>query len=130
MPARQLIDEIVGTSIPTGYNPQATATNTPRDNRFTRAAKTWLADQTCAACGRSDHLEAHHVLPFHLYPQFEMDPRNWIALGRHPDHLNCHLIVGHLGDYEAFNPLVRELAATLQFSRRLSQAILAAIRTG
>lgn len=129
MNAREFVDNLIGQIIPAGYSPSATAANTPRNPKFTHAAQTWLNDQTCAACGRPDHLEAHHVLPFHLYPQFEMDPRNWIALGRHPDHLNCHLIIGHLGDFEAFNPLVRELAATLLFNRRLSQAILHAIRS-
>jgi hypothetical protein len=44
--------------------------------------------------------------PFHLYPQLELDPSNLITLceikGR--DH---HLLIGHLDDWESYNPNVR-----------------------
>ena len=29
---------------------------------------------TCAACGRNKKLEIHHIKPFHLNPELELDP--------------------------------------------------------
>ncbi len=59
----------------------------------------------CEACGGKP-VEVHHVRPFHLWPESELDPKNLIALCK-----RCHLLIGHLGDYRASNPLVREDAA-------------------
>jgi hypothetical protein len=61
----------------------------------------------CAACGISDHLEVHHVLPFHDDPARELDPDNLITLCKRP---GCpgHFLFGHLGDYKHSNPHVRD----------------------
>ena len=59
----------------------------------------FIHGKTCAACTRRTGLEAHHVKPFHLHPDRELDPENLIALCR-----SCHLMVGHLGDWPAYNP--------------------------
>ncbi len=61
----------------------------------------------CAACGYTGHgLQVHHIKPFHLHPNLELDPTNLITLceikGR--DH---HLLIGHLDDWESYNPNVR-----------------------
>jgi 5-methylcytosine-specific restriction protein A len=71
------------------------------------------AHPDCAACGGTDHLEVHHVLPFHLFPRLELAPTNLITLcesGRAG--VLCHLHYGHCGDWAAFNPLVRRHAAS------------------
>jgi 5-methylcytosine-specific restriction endonuclease McrA len=54
---------------------------------------------TCQACGRSDNLEVHHIEPFHLRPEKELDPNNLITLCSKP----CHLTFGHLMDYKSWN---------------------------
>ena len=63
----------------------------------------------CRWCGGDHDLEVHHIHPFHDCPERELDPRNLITLcdarGR-----QCHLRVGHLGDWRGFNPVVRRLA--------------------
>lgn len=66
-----------------------------------------LHEPACVACGyRGQGLQVHHIKPFHLYPDLELDPRNLITLcevkGR--DH---HLLLGHLDDWESYNPKVR-----------------------
>ena len=65
---------------------------------------------TCEACGfggdKDDLLEVHHVLDFRLFPEKELDSTNLITLCP-----RCHLVFGHLGDWKAFNPCVREDAA-------------------
>ena len=62
---------------------------------------------TCAVCGKKGTalkpLNAHHLAPFHLHPEDELNPRNLISLCR-PD----HLLFGHLNNFKAFNPNVEE----------------------
>lgn len=61
----------------------------------------------CMVCGTRRGLQVHHIKPFHLHPQLELDHGNLITLceldGR--DH---HLLVGHLDDWHSFNANVRE----------------------
>lgn len=54
---------------------------------------------TCAACGRNKKIEVHHIKPFHLYPELELDPDNLISLCDDP----CHFIFGHLMNYRSWN---------------------------
>ena len=63
------------------------------------------AHPECAVCGRTDGCEVHHVQTFSLYPERECDPSNLITLCR-----RHHIEWGHLGDYNASNPLVRQEA--------------------
>ncbi|GCE16544.1 HNH endonuclease [Dictyobacter kobayashii] len=58
-------------------------------------------------CGhRGKGLQVHHIKPFHLYPELELDPNNLITLceirGR-----THHLLIGHLDDWESYNIRVR-----------------------
>ena len=63
----------------------------------------------CEACGTRHDLNVHHVQPFHLYPDKELDPDNLITLCR-----PCHLKYGHACDdqghvnWSCENPHVRE----------------------
>jgi hypothetical protein len=68
----------------------------------------------CAACGTSAALNVHHVEPFHIRPELELDPSNLLTLCR--EH---HFRIGHDPDgpwrpkkpnWSASNPLVREHA--------------------
>jgi hypothetical protein len=50
-------------------------------------------------------LDVHHIFPRHLFPDVARDPDNLITLCRRYD---CHLRVGHFGNYSKFwNPKVR-----------------------
>lgn len=72
----------------------------------------------CEACGQKDHLQVHHILPFHVDPKLELDPSNLITLCTDgPCNLNCHFVWGHLGNTKCNNPNVREDAAF--FRKRL-----------
>ena len=44
----------------------------------------------CEACGSREDLNVHHVVPFHVDPSKELDPRNLLTLCR--EH---HLSLGH-----------------------------------
>jgi 5-methylcytosine-specific restriction enzyme A len=67
-------------------------------------------EPTCMACGSTDNLQVHHVLPFHFCillgrPELELDQRNLITLCEGTD--NHHLLLGHLDDWPSYNQDVR-----------------------
>lgn len=73
-----------------------------------------LLHPTCEVCGSSSKLEVHHIKPFHLHPDLELDPANFVTLceSKKIGGLNCHLIFGHLGSFKSFNVSVLKDAAT------------------
>ena len=59
----------------------------------------------CEACGGSDRVEVHHLMPFHSHPELELEPRNLLTLCvSGPGGMSCHLVIGHGGDWRARNP--------------------------
>lgn len=59
---------------------------------------------TCIFCGGSRKLEVHHILPFHLHPELELDPSNLATLCEEDKGgINCHLHAGHLGSFKSYN---------------------------
>ena len=66
---------------------------------------------TCEACGSTTRLQVHHVHPFHLHPELELNPNNLICLCM--DSSDCHLKIGHGDDWKAFNPNVRQDSAVV-----------------
>ena len=66
----------------------------------------------CAVCGDKNKLEVHHIKPFHLYPELELDPDNLITMCESRSYgIICHLLIGHNGSYKDINPDVVEHAA-------------------
>jgi hypothetical protein len=125
---RAFIDQILGAALDLGIDPDATPANTKRNPRFAREAKLWLKDKRCIVCGGRIRLQAHHKYPFHLFPSLEMDERYWRPLCEGDHRLNCHLLVGHGGDFSGFNPLVDELAGIMHFILRTNSVLLRVIR--
>lgn len=67
----------------------------------------------CALCGGKKKLEVHHRRPFHLHPELELDPSNFVTLCENKgDGINCHLAFGHLGSFQSYNPDVDDDTAT------------------
>jgi 5-methylcytosine-specific restriction endonuclease McrA len=65
----------------------------------------------CSACPSTKKLELHHIKSFHEYPELELDPENVICLCRSKKWgQNCHLNIGHKGNYRDINPDVRRMA--------------------
>jgi hypothetical protein len=61
----------------------------------------------CACCGSSKKVEVHHIVPFHVAPDQELNPNNLISLCENKKYgINCHLLLGHLGNYRNINPSV------------------------
>ncbi|WP_165422930.1 HNH endonuclease [Ktedonosporobacter rubrisoli] len=66
-----------------------------------------LREPACVACGYRGHkLQVHHIKPFHLHPELELDPNNLITLceARGREH---HLLLGHLGAWDSYNEHIR-----------------------
>lgn len=79
---------------------------------------------TCSVCGSKVSVEVHHIRPFHLAPELELEFDNLISLCESKKYgVNCHLFFGHLGNYKTANPHLREDVKRWQdrFSERKEQ---------
>lgn len=56
----------------------------------------------CEACGSVRRTQVHHIQPFHLHPELELEPSNLISLCM--DTAEDHLVLGHSGSWRAWNP--------------------------
>ena len=73
-----------------------------RSPMWEHARRQWIVkNPACAVCETEKGCEVHHKLPFHLHPERELDPTNFITLCR--DH---HYLFGHLLNWSAYNPEV------------------------
>lgn len=94
-----------------------TLASSPRSKEWSKVRDAWIKENhVCAACGGTENLQVHHVKPFQFYPELELDPTNFITLCEKPSR-NCHLNIGHSGDWKAWNPNVVE-DAKLMLKRR------------
>jgi hypothetical protein len=85
----------------------------PRSGKWSTVRKHHLEkNPTCAACGGTTLLNVHHIQPFHIHPELELDPTNLITLCEDPMKL-CHCAVGHAFDWKSYVPTVVEDAAYL-----------------
>lgn len=89
------------------FLPSGQVSGAERSGKWPALRKQILDEQpTCEACGGRDGCKPHHIKPFHVYPELELERSNVIVLCD-----QCHLMLGHLGDWPAWNPRVREDAA-------------------
>ena len=82
-----------------------------RSSKWPKTRKKFLLENPCCAvCGRDNgKREVHHIKPFHLHPELELDPNNLITLCENKKNgVNCHLLFGHLGCYRSFNENVKK----------------------
>ena len=67
-------------------------------------AKHLVEKNECYICKSKKKLEVHHIIPFHIAPDLELEPNNLITLCENKKYgINCHLLVGHLGNYRRTN---------------------------
>lgn len=84
---------------------------TPRSPRWKSVRREHLlANPRCIVCGSTRGVVPHHVVPFHVAPERELDPSNLVTLCEGPT-FNCHLFFGHLKRWDRHNPDVTEDAA-------------------
>jgi 5-methylcytosine-specific restriction endonuclease McrA len=84
-----------------------------RSHEWGRVRKEHLAIfSDCEACSSREKLEVHHIEPFHLFPDKELDKNNLITLCK-----SCHLVIGHLRDYQIYNRQIRLDCSTFRLKR-------------
>jgi hypothetical protein len=100
-----------------GHLPRPASYGAERSGKWPALERNWLkVHPCCAGCGTTEQVSVHHKRPFHLHPDLELDSGNLISLcEKH----NCHLMLGHSGDWHAYNPHVEEDAKFL--ARRVQQ---------
>jgi hypothetical protein len=94
----------------------------PRSSKWPTVRRKHLSEHPiCAGCGRTEDelpsdskIEVHHIKPFHLFPELELDPTNLVTLCECPD-CEDHLDDGHTyegkSSWSINNPDVLETAA-------------------
>ncbi len=102
--------------------PQSDKTLAPRSSKWKTVRDAFVEKHpACEACGATEGINVHHVLPFHDRPDLELDSGNLISLCR--EH---HWIIGHDPDgpwgpqrpnWSLSNPNVREDAAKWRASK-------------
>lgn len=75
-----------------------------RSNKWPALRAKFIKNKACAVCGGKTKLQAHHVKPFHIHPELELDPKNLLALCEGRKQIMCHLLIGHGGDFRDINP--------------------------
>lgn len=79
-----------------------------RSARWEEVRRKHLLDNpVCVACGCSNGVQVHHLRPFHLFPELELEPSNLITLCENEvsggiDN-NHHLVLGHRGNFKNNN---------------------------
>jgi len=59
---------------------------------------------TCYVCGSKKKVEVHHKIPFNIAPDLELKVDNLVSLCENKKYgINCHLLIGHLGNYRRIN---------------------------
>jgi len=85
-------------------DPGVVAAGVARSPKWAKVRAAHLkAHPACEACGQRDALEVHHVQPFHLQPDLELDPANLMTLCGDP----CHIVHGHLMAWARYSPTAR-----------------------
>lgn len=72
----------------------------------------------CIACDSREKLEVHHIVPFNVNHSLELEPSNLMTLCR-----NCHLVLGHLKDFDLNNTQVRWLIDRFVLLRRSAKKL-------
>jgi 5-methylcytosine-specific restriction protein A len=94
---RNMADRVMGKAPP----------NAKRSSKWRTTRNTFLRGKACACCGGKIKLTAHHKIPFYLAPDLELEYDNLIALCQAEKYgINCHQLLGHLGNWKRINVYV------------------------
>lgn len=78
--------------------------HTSRSPQWPALRDRWIAGRCCAVCGANKFVEAHHIIPFEIAPEKELDEANLVPLCSDDHGCDCHLLFGHLGSFLCYNP--------------------------
>lgn len=88
---------------------QFSSYDSKRSSKWSQVRKKYLeSNPCCEACGRTDDIEVHHIIPVHVNPDGELDMNNLISLcGKY-----CHFTLGHLMDWKSWNINIKDDASS------------------
>ncbi len=78
------------------------ATRSPKWSKVRKAVI--KAHPYCSVCKSTTLLQVHHLIPFHLRPELELDTKNLIVLCMGLN--ECHLLLGHGNNFKKYNPYI------------------------
>ncbi len=82
-------------------------TGRPRSSRWPSVRRGHLAEHpACEACGTTEDVEVHHVIPYHIQPRLELDSFNLMTLCGDKA-TGCHFRIGHGLNWSNINGNVR-----------------------
>ena len=74
-----------------------------RSSHWPKLEKEFLEQHpTCEICGSKTRLNVHHIKPFHLFPELELDPTNLITLCM--SRKECHFKIAHGSNFSSYCP--------------------------
>lgn len=103
----------------TEYQAQETAkqifeSSHPRSPKWPAFEKRIIeAHPFCSFCGQIESkvkLVGHHIQPYHLHPDLELEESNILVVGETCTTGNHHLLLCHYGNWSKWNPDARHLA--------------------
>ena len=81
--------------------------NAKRSPKWRKTQDAFLKGKRCAVCGGKMSMTAHHKIPFSIAPELELIEDNLLPLCEAERYgIDCHLLVGHLGNFRRYNPTV------------------------
>jgi 5-methylcytosine-specific restriction protein A len=91
-----------------------TSLTTKRSSKWPKVRAAHLKiNPLCAVCEGKVSISVHHIHPFHTHPDLELEPTNLITLCECKKYgVNCHLLIGHLGNFTNINADVIDDVAT------------------
>jgi hypothetical protein len=72
-------------------------------------------EPVCQWCGSDKNLNVHHIQPFHVKPELELDPNNLITLSR-----DCHFSIGHFCNWKLSDPKIKTICELYRKSKQTS----------
>lgn len=92
-------------------NPKFSILNVRETYKYRKIMKQYsLEHPVCQFCGISGgRIDVHHKIPVSQAPELACDKSNLITLHRKPQ---CHLVVGHHGNWKDFNKNVEATCKT------------------
>lgn len=99
-----------------------------RSSKWASVEKKFIKNHPqCEVCGTTKHLQVHHIKPFHLYPELELEESNLIVVCM--DSKECHLRIAHGGNFREYCPEIKKYAQEIKSKEKTFEEIYQIAKT-